>query len=1126
MKKLLLTLLAVALMATTTLFATSCSTQSGTSSGSSSTESNLPDSGSESVSESVSESTNNATVTLQETATVVEFETVTLTYELVGEGEIVWTSSDEGIATVANGVVTGVKAGTATITATVGSAQATCAVTVTATTYTHELAITPTSLKMPKGQTREAELLLTFNGDELELDVEYTWTNKSQTPASTVSQNGTVATFTGTAIGTDEYEVSATVRGYDVYATITVEVTDNIYGLDVTNENLTATEIGYKANLALGSTETDRLAVGVINVLKDGAVAGEATVAWTSANEEIAVVENGVIIGKKAGMATLTGTVEYEGKTLTLTVEVEVAKELVELEASMTIEVATATEIEIPAAITEKIVKITVSGKTVYDGTQEITEGKAPVSEGSMPVKVADLGDNKPVVIETETKAYTIYANVYTMVIENKEDLDNWQKVAVAEAVRAGESVLYANSNKDYNGIGFYTGYFVLGADIDYNADYDPYIDHNNHYQWGQQSGNTSTQWYDTSAVGFTGIFDGKGHSINGLNAKANNIGTYSMNYGFITTLSGGTIRNLSFVDASISGGTTLLVRAGSGTIENVFVSLKNVSDTNSTSVVFGAMSTANRVVKNVIVDISNCTFEATAKDFATLSRNATGVYENVYVVGALVDEATLWGKEPQGSATGSVVNGYDYSEILNSEDEGIKTGVAALDRTFWKVDKAILPINVYEANVVDPVFNLANEDKYIVNGASIILTAKSLGVTYALKDAVEGVAMQGPYLKIDESVAIGTQITVVATSLNGKTAEFTFEVNKAYDLGTEIDLTAENATTNNETGVVPGLHGAKTTVINEGEADYIEGGTGAELKFYKEEQNVAGSFTLANGITVKDGFNYVKLRVYVKSTYDEVPLHFWNITKEPTGYTDGCTVKTVVANAWANVYLNVADFVAGGKFTGLKFGYVGYDLKVDLLASYVCVDYVALVGAKTAVEYNVGTEFEMTKANFEMSNSENPGYVVGFGMWSKILTAADTDEFVEGGNGNIVRFQRNYSDYEGARILFNDPVKVTEDIKFVKLRMFVKSKNETLSENIKIRFYEIGHANHWEGTLTDVNINETTVNQWVEVYIDASKLAVNGQIDGFSFAVYGKGQLVKSVYFDYVSLCAENPNA
>ena len=48
-----------------------------------------------------------------------------------GSGEIVWTSSNEEIATVEDGAVTGVAGGTVTITATTGEEQATCTVTIT-----------------------------------------------------------------------------------------------------------------------------------------------------------------------------------------------------------------------------------------------------------------------------------------------------------------------------------------------------------------------------------------------------------------------------------------------------------------------------------------------------------------------------------------------------------------------------------------------------------------------------------------------------------------------------------------------------------------------------------------------------------------------------------------------------------------------------------------------------------------------------------------------------------------------------------------------------------------------------------------------------------------------------------
>ncbi len=73
----------------------------------------------------------------QATLSVAERETATLvaTNQPKGAaGVVVWSTSNAAIATVAGGVVTGVKKGTANIVATVGAFTATCAVTVTEST--------------------------------------------------------------------------------------------------------------------------------------------------------------------------------------------------------------------------------------------------------------------------------------------------------------------------------------------------------------------------------------------------------------------------------------------------------------------------------------------------------------------------------------------------------------------------------------------------------------------------------------------------------------------------------------------------------------------------------------------------------------------------------------------------------------------------------------------------------------------------------------------------------------------------------------------------------------------------------------------------------------------------------
>lgn len=70
-----------------------------------------------------------------------------------GSGEIAWTSSNEEIATVDNGSVTGIAGGTVTITATTGEEAVTCTVTVTGTPWVNpvELSLNHTDFTLRAG---------------------------------------------------------------------------------------------------------------------------------------------------------------------------------------------------------------------------------------------------------------------------------------------------------------------------------------------------------------------------------------------------------------------------------------------------------------------------------------------------------------------------------------------------------------------------------------------------------------------------------------------------------------------------------------------------------------------------------------------------------------------------------------------------------------------------------------------------------------------------------------------------------------------------------------------------------------------------------------------------------------
>lgn len=104
-----------------------------------------------------------------------------------GTGEVTWTSSNEHIATVAGGSVTGVAGGTVTITAKAGEETATCTVIVTGDPWVSDvkLSLNKTDVTVPSS---DPPFQLKIQGGE---HGEVTWSSKNSNVAS-VSSDGVV----------------------------------------------------------------------------------------------------------------------------------------------------------------------------------------------------------------------------------------------------------------------------------------------------------------------------------------------------------------------------------------------------------------------------------------------------------------------------------------------------------------------------------------------------------------------------------------------------------------------------------------------------------------------------------------------------------------------------------------------------------------------------------------------------------------------------------------------------------------------------------------------------------------------------------------------------------------------
>ena len=222
-------------------------------------------------------------------------------------------SSNETVATVdENGLVTPLKAGTATITVTAKAvvtttngmpiltktATAKCTVTVTDNSIpATNIELDASSKTMTVGE--KAKLTATVKPDDSTDKV--TWKSNNDKIVS-VDENGNI-----TALATGTTEITATAGSLSAVCKVTVE------GVKVSKVELDKTSVSLK----VGGTEQLTATVKPDN-------ATDKTVTWTSSKPTVAAVdENGKITAVAPGTATITATADGKSATCTVTVAKE-----------------------------------------------------------------------------------------------------------------------------------------------------------------------------------------------------------------------------------------------------------------------------------------------------------------------------------------------------------------------------------------------------------------------------------------------------------------------------------------------------------------------------------------------------------------------------------------------------------------------------------------------------------------------------------------------------------------------------------------------------------------------------------------------------------------------------------
>ncbi|WP_177309642.1 Ig-like domain-containing protein [Faecalispora sporosphaeroides] len=208
---------------------------------------------------------------------------------------ITWTSSNPDVAIVdAAGKVTGVKIGSATITAQVGTHTARCTINVVA--LIHNIALDKTELTLNRGTT--GQLIVGIDPPDTTENKTVTWSSSDPTVA-TVDASGKV---TAVQIGS---------------ATITATV-----GTHACSCNINVVALIKSIALDQSALIVDRGTSNLIAVLYDPADTTEdKTVAWSSSDPDVATVDStGKVTGVKIGTATITAKVGTHTASCSVTV--------------------------------------------------------------------------------------------------------------------------------------------------------------------------------------------------------------------------------------------------------------------------------------------------------------------------------------------------------------------------------------------------------------------------------------------------------------------------------------------------------------------------------------------------------------------------------------------------------------------------------------------------------------------------------------------------------------------------------------------------------------------------------------------------------------------------------------
>ena len=450
--------------------------------------------------------------------TIELYDTLSLEPTLTNITEaLVWTSSDPSVATVDGGKVTLIKEGETTITAKANGAESSLALTVVCT-QVPSVSVTGDSVEVIKGKMLNLNAKINFLGIERDGNLAFESGNEA---IATVSADGEIL---GVSAGETTVTIKGSYNGY-VFADKVINVTVK----DDVELRLSQSAVTLYASNPDGESYLTQADI-TAECFEDGNKIDSATVVWTSGNDNVVKVNNGVITVDTYSDEPVTVTASYtstKGKQVTATVSVTALAPVIDLGAK---------EIVLSDG-TESVLAI-ASGwndsefECVKAGDDEVSATAAASGVTLSHESLKKLFGEKTLTVKCKRVFYSYDATIITHAISTAADL---------QAMRSYQTSVGSNNKNVLD------GYFVLRNNVDASSLTNFIL---------------LDEWSNQGHLGFIGTLDGRGYSIGNIGLA--NAGLF----GYVGAK--GTIKNLGIVTAS--GGDYAIASEFRGKADNVFV--------------------------------------------------------------------------------------------------------------------------------------------------------------------------------------------------------------------------------------------------------------------------------------------------------------------------------------------------------------------------------------------------------------------------------------------------------------------------------------------------------------------------------------------------------------------------